>query len=211
MGAPKHTERRMGPPTGGNDIVDVYATAIVDKEAVTSILGMDPAIQLIVVEVKVAPKADNKITIDRDSFTLLSGRDGQKSQPLEPGQIAGRGSMRVTSVGASSGGMMGNNRGPVWGGIPGTGGSPARMPGNGAEGGSGTAGVTEAKATINNGTGEKDNPLLQVLKAKILPEKETNEPVSGLLYFIFDGKPPKLKDLTLIYKNPGGRLMIDLK
>ena len=51
----------------------------------------------------------------------------------------------------------------------------------------------------------RKNPLLAVLKAKVLPETETMEPVEGLLYFLIDGKF-KQKDLALIYKGQAGRL-----
>jgi hypothetical protein len=55
---------------------------------------------------------------------------------------------------------------------------------------------------------KEDNPLLEILKAKILPEKKTQEAVKGQLYFLLDGKH-KLKDLELMYKNSGGRLILD--
>ena len=62
---------------------------------------------------------------------------------------------------------------------------------------------------MNDGSAEKENPLLAALKAKILPEKETNDAVTGYLYFIFDGKLPKVKDLTMVYKSTAGRVMLD--
>lgn len=205
-------KRLPGPATSGNDIVDVYATVITDKQEVTKLLGMDPGLDLIVVDVKVAPKADNKLRIDRDDFTLLSAKDGQRTQPLEPGQIAGKGSMVVSSVGVrGSGGTFGDTGGPVWGRVPGTGPVPTNRPlGSSGIGNSST--VTEAKTTINNTEGDKDNPLLAALKAKILPQKDdTNDPDAGLLYFLIEGKMPKLKDLSLIYKSPQGRVIVDFK
>jgi hypothetical protein len=48
-----------------------------------------------------------------------------------------------------------------------------------------------------------------VLKEKILPEKETDAPVSGLLYFPMEKQ--KLKDLELIYKTPEGKLTLRFK
>lgn len=195
-------KKLTGPVRGGNDVLDIAATVLVDKEAVTQALGRDPGLSLIVVNVKLVPKGDSMVQIWRDDFTLLLSRDGQKSQPLEPGQIAGRGGMVVSSQGvAGSGGAMGN--GPTFG-IPGMG----RM-GGGGVGNAPT--TTETKTTIQTNTDEADNPLLQVLKDKVLPEKETNDPQSGLLYFLFDGKPPKVKDLTLIYKFRGGKVILDFK
>jgi hypothetical protein len=204
------TKRLPGPATSGNDIVDVYATVITDKEEVTKLLGMDPGMSLIVVDVKFAPKADNKLRLDRDDFTLLSAKDGQRSQPLEPGQIAGKGAIVVSSVGVrGSGGTMGDSGGPVWNRVPGTG--PFGRP-QGATGVGNSSTVTEAKATVSNTTDQKPNPLLDALKAKLLPQKEeTNDAVSGLLYFLLDGKTPKTKDLSLIYKSPQGRLIVDFK
>src|SRR5689334_8300728 len=105
------TDRRLGPPTSGNDVVDITATAYLDKETVIKMLGRDPGLDLVVVEVKVAPKADNKIAIYRDDFTLISGKDGQRSQPLEPGQLAGKGSIMVSRQTVYGGGM-GQSRGP---------------------------------------------------------------------------------------------------
>lgn len=190
--------------SGGNDIVDITATAFIDRADVTNLLGRDPGIDLIIVQVKVAPKADNKVQVWRDDFTLLSGRDGQRSQAMEPSQIAGRGALMVTQQGARRGGMMGQDRGPVFGG---------GIPGMGSRGGVGTsAGPAESKTSVQSTTDDKDNPLLAVLKEKTLPDKETNDPVSGLLYFLLDGKPPKVKDLSLIYKGAvGDRAILEFK
>jgi hypothetical protein len=202
LAASEKKKAPAGPVQGGNDIVDITAKAMVDKESVTQALGRDPGLALIVVEVKVVPKGDNKISVWRDDFTLLYQKDGQKSQPLDPAQIAGKGGLMVTSEGVrGTGGMMGS-RGPSFG-IPGM--------GNGGGVGNGST-TTETKTTVQaNGGDEPDNPLLKILKEKVLPEKETNDPDSGLLYFLFDGKPPKTKDLTLMYKNPGGKLILDFK
>jgi hypothetical protein len=197
--------------SGGNDVLDITATVFIDRADVSSLLGRDPGLDMIIVQVKVAPKADNKLQIWRDDFTLLSGRDGQRSQPLDPSQIAGRGALMVTQQGARRGGMMGQDRGPIWGGIPGTGGRPSRAPGNG--GGIGTSpGTPESKTGVQSTTDENENPLLAALKEKVLPDKETNDPISGLLYFLFDGKPPKVKDLSLIYKGQvGERSILEFK
>jgi hypothetical protein len=54
------------------------------------------------------------------------------------------------------------------------------------------------------------NPLLAVLTAKILPEKEITDTISGLLYFQMVGKL-KPKDLELHYKGPAGKLALRFK
>jgi hypothetical protein len=79
--------------------------------------------------------------------------------------------------------------------------------------GPGAVGNSTSQPTVNQTKVNNDakttqeDPLLALLKEKVLPEKETLEPVSGLLYFPIEGKV-KLKDLTLIYKAPGGRMEI---
>jgi hypothetical protein len=205
-------KRLPGPATSGNDIVDVYATVITDRQEITKLIGMDPGMDLVVVDVKVAPKAENKLRIDRDDFTLLSSKDGQRTQPLEAGQIAGKGSMVVSSVGVrGSGGTFGDSGGPIWGRVPGTGPVPSNRP-MGSSGIGNSSTVTEAKTTVNNSEGDVENPLLAALKAKILPQMdETNDADSGLLYFLLDGKVPKQKDLSLIYKSPQGRVIVEFK
>ena len=51
-------------------------------------------------------------------------------------------------------------------------------------------------------TGAKgDSPLMKVLNEKMMPEKKSDGPVSGLLYFPMEKQ--KQKDLELIYNTPG--------
>ena len=72
--------------------------------------------------------------------------------------------------------------------------------------GGGSEGATEARATMKSGSKDKADPMLAVLKEKILPEKETDAPVSGLLYFPMEKQ--KMKDLELIYTTPEGKLLL---
>lgn len=76
--------------------------------------------------------------------------------------------------------------------------------------GSTTAGVGGVEAKVDDGGSQKDDPVLAVLKARVLPEKQTTEPVSGLLYFSIEGKH-KPKDLTLQYKTPQGLLTLSFR
>ena len=82
------------------------------------------------------------------------------------------------------------------------------MPGNGGSAGSGPGveGPLEAKVEAAPKS-DKVNPLLAVLKEKVLPEKEVTEPVSGLLYFQIEGKL-KPKDLELYYKTQSSKLAL---
>ena len=93
-------------------------------------------------------------------------------------------------------------------GIPGSGGGPpATLPGNQPPTvGSATADATQATATITEDEKlKKENPLLDTLKKKILPEGEIGDPVSGYLYFLFEGKH-KPKQLELVYRKAPPRV-----
>ena len=160
---------------------------------------------MIVVQVKLSPRGDAKVNVDFDDFTLISRKDGQRSQPLAPSQIAGSGALVVTpGQQGGGGGGFGSPRRPIWGGMPGTGSRPQRA---GEQENGGAAPPTGAEAVVTEGGDASENPLMTVLRAKALPQKETTEPVSGLLYFFLEGKH-KLKQLELLYKSPVGRQMI---
>lgn len=194
-----------------NDHVEIQATVLLDKDDIAREVGAPLPAGIIVVKIKATPKGEDPLSLGRDDFTLVSHKDGQRSGPYAPSQIAGRDVMVVRQTTLPGGGVYGGNQGPVWGGGPGTMGRPQQMPGNG--GGVGNAGnPTGAEATVQRDENpDKPNPLLDTLKAKTLPDTlEIKEPVSGLLYFPLEGKQ-KTKDLEIIYKGPGGRLLISFK
>jgi hypothetical protein len=195
---PPATGRGMG------EAADITATLYMDKSAVTSLIGQPLDGDYIIVDLRVVPRGEKPLSILRDDFMLRSDRDGQKCQPFSPGQIAGQGTLMVSSTG-SGGAVMGDNNGPRWGG---TVGQPGRMGGSG--GAVGNAGETWAQGNVQTGGNTKPNPALEALKQKILPEKETSQPVSGLLYFFLEGKH-KPKDLELIYRGGGGKIALRFK
>lgn len=199
-----------GAGQSGNDDVEIAAAAMLDHDSARQALGADLGAGYLVVRVTVSPKNDKAVSIGPDDFTLLSHKDGQRSQPFAPSQIAGKGGLVLSQKGIGSGGMRGGDpSGPVWGGIPGTGGRPRQGPGSG--GGFGNSGdPTVADVRKQDDKNAKDNPLLAVLQAKVLPDKESSEPVSGLLYFPLEGKH-KAKDISLIYKGPAGRLVLEFR
>jgi hypothetical protein len=204
-------QTRPGSARSEDETLVVEATAFPDKEGVVKALGQDPGMEgLVIVQVKVAPRGENNVRISLDDFTLISRKDGQRSQPLAPSQIAGRGALVVDSGRKGGGiGVSNNNRGPMWGGMPGTGTRPRRVGGDG-EGGS-IQGGSEAAATVDAESRKGENPLLGLLKERVLPEKETNEAVTGLLYFFLEGKH-KMKHLELMYKTPASnKLMLDFE
>jgi hypothetical protein len=80
------------------------------------------------------------------------------------------------------------------------------MPGQSPNAGSATADTSEAQASIED-RNLKTNPLLDALKAKILPEGEIEKPVSGLLYFQMEGKL-RPKDIELVYRKSPPRVSL---
>jgi hypothetical protein len=184
----------------GNAQVELTATLYADKASIQQLLGSDLGGFYVVVDVRLAPKNNEKFKIFRDDFQLRTDRDGERSKPFAASQIAGRGALVVSRT-YEGGGVAAENGGPVFG---------------GGIGGMGVGGIGNSGSTISNsskidsGAKNKENPLLAVLKEKILPEKETEEPVSGLLYFPMEPKQ-KIKDLELTYAGPGSKLMLRFK
>jgi len=185
-----------------NGLVEVTATALADREAVKQELGSDLGGHYIVVKVRLAPRDGVKLAIHRDDFVLRTDKDGERTTPFAPSQIAGNAVLVVSTGAASSGGgtTVGDPGG--WGPY-----GPLGMGGVGI--GSGGGGATEAHARMKSGSKDKTDPMLEVLKEKILPEKETDAPISGLLYFPMEKQ--KLKDLELIYTTPEGKLNLRFK
>jgi hypothetical protein len=206
----KDLKKLTGSSGAENDHVELQATVLLDREDIRKAVGAELPPGIAVVQLKAIPKGDDALSIGRDDFTLVSHRDGQRSGPYSPGQIAGKDVMVVKQKTVDGGGTYRQNNGPVWGGMPGTMGRPSQMPGGGGVG-SAPSPNTEAEAKIETSKDEKDNPLLATLESKTLPDsKETKEPVAGLLFFPLEGKQ-KAKDLELLYKGPAGRLYIPFK
>lgn len=188
-----------------NELVEITAEVMVGKEAVqnaigASIPGSDLGGNVVVVEVTVRPLTEKPVQIWRDDFTLLSDRNGQRSTPFEPSQLAGAGAL-VVKTGPASGGVTTESPTTVWGSPDGR----RRVPSdNRGVGNTGTydGGVT---AEMKDDPKKTASPLLEALRAKVLPEKKTAERITGLLYFSMDGKV-KRKNLSLFYKTESGRL-----
>jgi hypothetical protein len=187
------------------EFVEIKGT-LLDKDEIVKAFGSDLGGNIVVLRVTVRPLTEKAVQVDYDDFFLLDTDNGQRSAPYEPSQIAGSSVLVVTPTGAR-GGIGGNPRGPVWGGIPGTMGRPQQLPGNG-----GAVGNTGGEATTNEAKVETDtskdksNPLLNALKEKALPQKEVSDNTTGLLYFQIEGKKIKSKNLELHYKTPSGRI-----
>ena len=175
---------------GENDSMALEATLYIDAEAVKSIIGNDLGGHYIVAEVKVTPKYGKEVGILRDDFVLRTDRDGEKAQPFVGNQVAGQTALVVSGdepEKKKGGWTIG---GPVMMGSPG-------MPKD----------TGPTKSTMKHD--ESQNPLKKTLDEKILPEKKTDQPVSGLLYFPMEKQ--KMKELELIYGSKDSRISLRFK
>jgi len=161
------------------------------RQELGSDLGDD---DIVVIRLTARPVSDKPVQLSLDDFLLVSGKDGQRSEPFSPGQLAGSDSLAVTQNGMRKGGL-GNHRPTIgFGGI--------------GIGAGGSAPPPDVK--LEESRSEKENPLLAAITAKILPEKQITEPTSGLLFFQIMGKV-KAKDLELHYKGPAGKMALRFK
>jgi hypothetical protein len=177
-----------------NDLLTISATATLDRDQIKQELGYDLGPDIALVRVTLHTVSDKPVQVSHDDFLLVSSKDGQRSQPYEPGQLAGADSLIVTPTGAKQ--------------------SASRRPGLSIGGFGGGIGTGQAAPTPNLKTeashDDTPNPLLAVLAEKILPEKEITDTISGLLYFQMVGKL-KPKDLELHYKGPAGKMALRFK
>jgi hypothetical protein len=192
-GAPAiFAENKPAPNQASNEQVALAGTVMLDRLEIRDALGTDLSPGYAVVRITVTPKTaasgsgNAALRVSPDDFTLLSRKDGDRGGALDPNQIAAPGGALIVKPAARQPGGDGTRTGgPIWGGV--------------------TVRASDGKA-VNT----ENNPLLNALKAKLLPDGETKTPVEGLLYFAIDGKL-KPKDLSLIYNGPAGKLVIDFK
>jgi len=193
-------DKKPLPGQAGNDDIELVGSVIISPAEMKDALGADIGTGYVLVRMKATPKTEKPLRVSPDDFTIISRKDGQRSEALAPGQIAGRGVLVVKAAPNQPGGYGTTTNGPIWGGIG---------LGRGAGAGNSAGADAGVEAKSDNETKEKgDNPLLAILKAKELPDKETLEPQEGLLYFPIDGKI-KPKDLAVIYKGPAGKLVME--
>lgn len=176
------SERKPAEARGSNDRLEVEATVFLEPSDMRDALGAELDPGYTVVRVKVTPKGD-PLYVSPDDFTLLSRKDGDRGEALAPAMIASKSALTVRR----------DTRGREW----------AQQ--TNEQGFSGIAGIKRDK---NAGD---DTALLNTLKAKVLPDHETKDPVEGLLYFAVNTAKLKAKDLALLYKGAGGHITIDFK
>jgi hypothetical protein len=194
--------------TARSDKVTIDAELYLDKAQVEQLISNSMDGYLVVLKVRVTPNRPNeKIRIFRDDFVLVSSKDGQRSEPFAPEMLAGNSTMVVSEVVTSSGPVMGQNTGPVWGGIPTGGpvpsGGPRRIENPNSTGrtlGTPTTGATGVSQEIKDGkSGDKQIAWLDTLKANVLKDGPLTEAREGLLYFPLDGNH-KPKHITLLFE-----------
>ena len=184
-------KKNTGSARGENQDLMLAGTIYSDGAAVKELLGDDLGGHFVVVQVTVEPKFGKEITIDRDDFLLRTDKDGDRSKPMAPSQVAGNGGLILTRTQGPGGDGAERSRGWSLGGI-GMGGGGGMGAGSGAD-------PNNVKATMET-SDKKENPLKKMLDDKVLPEKKIEEPTTGFLFFPMENQ--KLKDLELQY---GGR------
>ena len=177
------------------ETVALSAKAYIDPDAVKQLLGYDLGGHYIVIQMTVTPKGDKPLNINQNDFQLFCEGDGDRTQPQSAAEIAAADSL-VLKRGQSGIGSLGEETGTTWSGV-----------GFGGRGGKKKQDDTPSSAKMEKG--KKDDALKSVLTERALPEKETTQPVSGLLYFPMEKK--KLKDLVLFYPTPNGKLRMYFK
>jgi hypothetical protein len=176
-----------------NDVLAISVSPPLDQDQIKQELGSDLGADIIVVRLTARPVSDKPVQLTLDDFLLISNKDGQRSEPFAPGQLAGSDNLIVTSDGGRKG-LGDHSHRPSFGiGGIGIGSSPGNTP--------------TPQLKTEESRDEKENPLLAAITAKILPEKQITEPVSGLLFFQIVGKV-KAKDLELHYKGPAGPMAL---
>ena len=183
--------------SAGNDQIDVIATISLAEDEVTQKLGADPGKGIVLLQVRIVPKTDTPVQISPDDFILLAHDDGERSKPFEPSEIAGNGALIVSNTSTAKAKSTSGFGG--FGGI--VGGGSGSSPGNSKP---------VALATKEDDKKDGNETLLEVLKAKELPAKESVAPVEGFLYFPLDGKH-KLKNLAVLYRGPAGKLDLEFQ
>lgn len=183
----------IGEGASANADLDIKATIYADGDSVQQALGSTLDGHYIVVQLHLTPKA--KYAVDFDNFMLRTDKDGERSHPFKPTQIAGDGAL-VVNDGSQGDGKPGRKR-PTFSGM-----------GGGMGAGTSSGSIGNQTATMQEATGRR-NPLLNSLFDKMLPEEEGDKPVSGLLYFPMEKQ--KLKDLELIVTTASGKLSLRFK
>lgn len=192
--------KKVGIARGENEALIVTATLYTSPDEVKDLLGNDLGGHFVVAEIKVEPKYGKEVSVVRDDFILRDMENAEKSTPFAPSQIAGRASLVVKRAGdADDENNKKTSHRPTLSGI-GLGGTGS--PGN-------VVGDPNLGVKMQNADEPKDAALEKLLNEKQLPEKSTDKPVSGLLYFAYERVNPK--DMQLDYGPKETRISMRFK
>ena len=191
-------KKSVGVARGENEDLIVTATIYITPEDVKGLLANDLGGHFVVADVKVEPKYGKEAAVVRDDFLLRDLENAEKTTPYAPAQIAGRATLVVKRAGDDEDKKAGSKRPTLSGlGLGGTG-SPGTVVGD-----------RNISAKMQNADDPKDEALEKLLSDKQLPEKTSDKPVSGLLYFAFE--KVKMKDLQLDYGPKNNRIVLRFK
>jgi hypothetical protein len=183
-------EKKLPSGEAANDVVSIQAN-VLDDEHLQQIFASDFNHTFVVVEVTMTPKGDKPLDVHLDDFLLRSEQTGYNTGPLQAAQIGGQGGLVV-------------NRGD---GPKKRGGFNIGMGGMMGGGGSGAAAPDTTKVEAKDD--REQDPMLGMLKRKILVEKAITEPVTALLFFPLEKEKPK--NLALVYTTTAGKLRFKFK
>lgn len=177
-------DKKAFPGQAGNDNIELTGTLMMDAAEIRQAVGSDLGTGIIVARVKASNKTGEPMRIGPDDFVLISRKDGDRGDSLAPGQLGGGSALIVKRD--TTGRDYGQQR---------------NEPGF-----TGVGGMTKAEKPV-------DEALVEKLKSKQMPDQETkpNGSVEGLVYFSMASAKLKAKDVSLIYKGPGGRLTMEFK
>src|SRR5579872_7499054 len=98
-------EKKLPIEQTSNELIDISATVLLDKDQIHQELGADLGSDIVVVKVAVKPVSEKDIVLSLDDFLLVSSKDGQRSEPYAPTQLAGNATLVVTPLGGRGGGV----------------------------------------------------------------------------------------------------------
>jgi len=85
------------PNQAGNGNIDLAGTVYIDSKDIQQVLGTTLGPGYIVVRIRVEPRMLQAIRISADDFTLVSRKDGERSDALIPSQIGGAANLILRS------------------------------------------------------------------------------------------------------------------
>jgi hypothetical protein len=191
------SDKKRVPSTtrGENQDLVLDVTLYDDPMLVKELLGNDLGGHYIVADVKIDPKFGKEVVIDRDDFQIRTEKDGEHTTPFAPSQVTQQDAVLVSQ----GKGPPAASPGMVLGGPLIIKGGPAADEKSGPE----------VKQLPSGSAAKKDDPLTKLLEEKVLPEKKTDQAVSGLLYFPMEKQ--KRKDLVLSYGPRENRITLRFK